>query len=43
MEWKKEIAQEMVLYQTKATPVEVQQILVRHHSVRNCNLFYCVD
>ncbi|KAG1954609.1 cone cGMP-specific 3',5'-cyclic phosphodiesterase subunit alpha' [Pimephales promelas] len=27
MEWKKDIAQEMVMYQTKATPVEVQQIL----------------
>lgn len=28
MEWKKEIAQEMVLYQTTATVDEVQQILV---------------
>lgn len=27
-EWKKEIAQEMVLYQTKATHTEVQEILV---------------
>uniref|UniRef100_A0A672RLJ1 Phosphodiesterase n=1 Tax=Sinocyclocheilus grahami TaxID=75366 RepID=A0A672RLJ1_SINGR len=31
-EWKREISAEMVMYQTKATLAEVQQILVRHHT-----------
>lgn len=34
MEWKKDIAQEMVLYQTRATLNDVQEILVR---LLHCN------
>lgn len=42
MEWKKEIAQEMVLYQTRATVNEVQEILVSplHYDCKCLGFFF---
>uniref|UniRef100_A0AAR2IRA1 Phosphodiesterase n=1 Tax=Pygocentrus nattereri TaxID=42514 RepID=A0AAR2IRA1_PYGNA len=44
-EWKKEIAQEMVMYQTRASLAEVQEILVRPlldgSIIRSCQCYCC--